>query len=56
MPLEGERKEGFAKCTPCQPSHFQKTYPSAIYGEPSLLGVGDWLMNKDMLCWLSQEV
>ena len=53
---EGEGKEGLAKCPPCQPSHFQTAYPETHPGETTLLGVGDWLTGKDILCRLNQEL
>ena len=53
---KGEGKESLAKCTPYRPSHFQKARPSTIPSETTPLGVGDWLTDKDIVCWLNQEV
>ena len=53
---EGEGKEGLAKCTPCRPSTSQRRTQSTILSKTTPLGVGDWLADKDIVCWLNQEV
>ena len=53
---EGEGREGLAKCAPVAPTASKRRTRSAIPRETDLLEVGDWLMDKDTLCLLNQEL
>ena len=68
-PVPQKGKEGLAKCPPkvkgkkalpsappVDPPTSKRRTRSTIPSEITPLWVGDWLTNKDIVCWLNQEV
>ena len=49
-------KKVLPKAPPIDPPNPQRRTRSTIPSETTPLGVGDWLTDKDILCWLNQEV
>ena len=42
--------------SPVAPTTSERRTQTTIPRETDPLGVGDWLMDKDTLCWLNQEL
>ena len=58
-PVPQKKVEGMktlAKCTLLDPSRSRRRTRRTIPSETTPLGVGDWLTDKDILCWLNQEL
>ena len=49
-------KKALPKAPPVDPPNPQRRTRSTIPSETTPLGVGDWLTDKDIVCWLNQEV
>ena len=49
-------KKALSILSPVDPLTSKRHIPRTIRGETTPLGVGDWLTDKDILCWLNQEL
>ena len=48
-------KKALTSAPPVDPPTSQSRTRSTIPSETTPLGVGDWLTDKDIVCWLNQE-
>ena len=55
-PPKVKGKKALPSAPPIDPPTSKRRTRSTIPSETTPLGVGDWLTDKDILCWLNQEV
>ena len=55
-PPKVKGKKALPSAPPVNPPTSKRRTRSTIVSETTPLGVGDWLTNKDIVCWLDQEV